>query len=181
MPESALNLFGIPLPSDAPLFLGLVSVHILAGLGCVVAGAVGMLSTKGRGRHSSFGAAYYWSLSIVFATSTVLSAMRWAEDWHLFVLGARSFGVATIGRAALRQRWRHWLRLHIGGMGISYIVLLTAFYVDNGPNLPVWRALPAITYWTVPAAIGLPILFWALLRHRLVRPAGTVDSRRSSR
>ena len=27
-------------------------------------------------------------------------------------------------------------------MGASYILLLTAFYVDNGKNLPLWRELP---------------------------------------
>ena len=177
MTGSAVDLFGIPLPSDAPLFLGFVSVHILAGAGCVVAGAVAMLSTKGRGRHSKFGTAYYWSLSVVFATSTGLSTMRWAEDWHLFALGLLSFGLATAGRAALRQHWRYWLRLHISGMGLSYIVLLTAFYVDNGPNLPIWRSLPGISYWIAPAAVGLPILVWALLRHRLVRDTATADSR----
>jgi hypothetical protein len=95
--------------------------------------------------------------------------LRWAEDWHLFALGTLSFAAATLGRTAMRERWRNWLRLHITGMGLSYIVLLTAFYVDNGPNLPLWRDLPSIAYWIVPAAVGLPILFWALLRHPLVR------------
>ena len=38
--------------------------------------------------------------------------------------------------------WRGWLRLHIAGMAVSYILLLTAFYVDNGPHLPLWRSLP---------------------------------------
>jgi len=31
-------------------------------------------------------------------------------------------------------------------MGVSYIVLLTAFYVDNGKSLPLWKELPPISY-----------------------------------
>jgi hypothetical protein len=54
-------------------------------------------------------------------------------------------------------------------MGGSYIVLLIAFYVDNGKNLPVWRSLPPISYWLGPAAIGLPIILYAILRHPIAR------------
>jgi hypothetical protein len=63
------------------------------------------------------------------------------------------------------------VRLHITGMGGSYILLLTAFYVDNGKNLPLWKELPPITYWLVPGAVGLPIIADALLRHPMMRGA----------
>ncbi len=53
-------------------------------------------------------------------------------------------------------------------MGSSYILLLTAFYVDNGRNLPLWRSLPSLTYWLLPAAVGVPLIVRALLRHPLV-------------
>ena len=49
------------------------------------------------------------------------------------------------------------------------MLLLTAFYVDNGHQLPVWKELPAWTYWTLPALVGTPIIVWALLRHRVVK------------
>jgi hypothetical protein len=39
--------------------------------------------------------------------------------------------------------------------------------VDNGKNLPLWKDLPAITYWVLPSAIGLPFLVRALLYHPL--------------
>jgi hypothetical protein len=54
-------------------------------------------------------------------------------------------------------------------MGSSYLLMLTAFYVDNGKNLPLWRDLPPIAYWTVPATVGVPMIIWALLRHPIVR------------
>ena len=47
--------------------------------------------------------------------------MRWDENYHLFILGAMSFAFAWFGRVALRSRWRYWVRLHLGGMGLSYI------------------------------------------------------------
>ena len=52
-----------------------------------------------------------------------------------------SFGAAWFGRAALRRRWRRWVELHITGMGFSYVLMLVAFYVDNGKQLPLWKDL----------------------------------------
>jgi hypothetical protein len=65
-------------------------------------------------------------------------------------------------------------RLHITGMGTSYVLLLTAFYVDNGKSLPIWRDLPPLAYWLVPAGVGIPLIVRALLWHPLAstpRPA----------
>lgn len=162
-------VLGIPVPSDSPLFLGIVGLHVLAGLVCVIAGIIAMLSWKGKGRHPRYGTIYYWGLTVIFVTATTLAIMRWTEDWHLFVLGVLSYGAASVGRTAMRRRWSGFVRLHMSGMGLSYILLLTAFYVDNGKNLPVWKDLPSVAYWTVPSAIGLPIMIWSLLYHRLVR------------
>ena len=69
-----------------------------------------MLFQKGRGRHSRFGTIYFWCLSALFASATFLSVMRWAENYHLFMLGAAAFGCACFGRLALQQRWPHWIR-----------------------------------------------------------------------
>lgn len=162
---------GIPIPSTAPVFLAVVGLHVLAGLLCAILGAVAMLSPKGRGRHSDFGTIYVWCLAAVFVSASALSAMRWAEDAVLFGLGARAFALGLFGRTALRHRWHGWPRLHIAGMGGSYVVLLTAFYVDNGKNLPVWRSLPPLSYWLGPAAVGVPIILYALLRHPMARGA----------
>ncbi len=54
-------------------------------------------------------------------------------------------------------------------MGASYILLLTAFYVDNGKNLPLWNQLPQIAFWVLPSAIGAPIIAYVLWRHPLIR------------
>ena len=51
--------------------------------------------------------------------------------------------------------------------------MLTAFYVDNGPHLPLWDRLPPLTFWVLPAAIGAPVIARAVLaaRHREYVPA----------
>ncbi|HEX4971316.1 MAG TPA: hypothetical protein VFV69_09670 [Steroidobacteraceae bacterium] len=170
MTEGVTAIAGIEIPSTSPVFLIIVGFHILLGLTCVVTGLVAMMSPKGRGRHSNCGTVYYWCLSAVFASATALSAMRWAENYHLFAIGALSFGTALLGRAAARQpQPRRRFDLHVTGMGLSYIFLLTAFYVDNGKNLPLWKELPAIVLWLLPAVVGIPIIVRVLLRHPLLR------------
>ena len=169
MAENETSIAGIVIPSDSPFFLAVVGLHILVALVCVITGVVAMLSNKRPGRHPTFGTIYYWCLSVVFVSATVLSAIRWVEDYHLFVLGVLSFTAASLGRTALRRRWRNWVRLHIAGMGMSYVFLLIAFYVDNGKNLPLWRELPPTTYWLLPTVLGVPLIIHTLLRHPLVQ------------
>ena len=176
MPHETTIVLGIEVPSTDPAFLTTVAFHISAGLVCVASGLIAMLSEKKPGWHPKFGTIYYWSLSAVFASATALSIVRWPEDQHLFILGALSFGAAFLGRTARRQQWRGWVRPHIFCMGASYILLLTAFYVDNGKSLPLWRELPSIAYWLVPSAIGIPLIVRALLWHpRVRRPLNLVS------
>jgi lysylphosphatidylglycerol synthetase-like protein (DUF2156 family) len=163
------TILGIEVPSGDPLFVAVVGIHILAGLTCVVAGAVAMLSVKRGGRHPRFGSIYYRSLTVVFATATVLSALRWDEKYHLFVLGVLAFAAGSLGRMAMRRKWASRFALHILGMGLSYVLLLTAFYVDNGKRLPLWKELPQWAFWVLPVAIGIPIIVRALLRYSFKR------------
>ena len=164
---------GLPIPSTSPVFLTGVAVHVVFGLAAVVSGASAMLSRKGTPRHRRFGLVYFWCLAVVAGTASVLAVVRWAEDRTLFALALVALAAAWFGRWARRQSWPGWVRAHLVAMGLSYITMLTAFYVDNGPNLPVWRSLAPILYWTGPALVGLPIMFVALLRHPLVRRANS--------
>lgn len=156
----------IPIPSRDPWFLATVAVHVAAGVVAVGAGAVAMLSAKGPGRHPRAGTVYFWSLTVISVTMALLAAARWPEDNHLAALGALAFGSATLGRAARRRHWRRWMPVHITAMGVSYIVMLTAFYVDNGPHLPLWNRLPTVAFWLLPALVGTPIIVSSLRRRR---------------
>ena len=166
MADGSTLIAGIEIPSTDPVFLAIVGVHVMLGLIAIVAGAIAMLSSKGRGRHSTFGALYFWCLLAIAVSATLLSIMRWAEDFHLFALGVTAFVCAWLGRLAIR---RQWIRLHLSGMGSSYTLMLIAFYVDNGPQLPLWRSLPHIMYWVLPLAAAIPMMTWTLLRHPLTR------------
>lgn len=147
------------------LFTSVLAAHIAAALACVIAGALALLSPKRRGRHPRSGTIYYGALGLVFVSASILSVLRWPQDADLLVLGTLAFGVASVGYAARRMRWSGWVSAHIVGMSLSYVILLTAFYVDNGPRLPLWQLLPHLTYWLLPGAIGLPLIIRALRRH----------------
>src|SRR6516165_1340428 len=120
------TIAGFPLPSDAPLFLAFVAVHVAAGLIAVITGAIAMLSRKRPGRHPQAGTVYYWALAVVFVTMSALAFSRWSDDYHLFILGLLSFIAATIGRTARRKLWPwpSWPRIHMTGMGVSYILMI---------------------------------------------------------
>jgi len=169
MTGTSIIVAGIEVPSRDPAFLAVVGVHVLLGLTCAIVGIVAMLSPKRSGRHPWFGTLYYWCLIGVFVSASALAAVRWAEDYHLFVLGALAFAVAFLGRMARRRRWSNWVKLHITGMGMSYVLLLTAFYVDNGRNLPLWRELPPLAFWLVSAVFGIPLIVRAMFWHPLAR------------
>jgi hypothetical protein len=117
---------GFTIPSSDPLFLGIVAIHVLLGIAAAVAGLVAMLSVKAPGRHPRAGTWYFWLLASLFVTASALSAMRWAHAYHLLVIGAFAFAVAIVGREARRRRVRGWIRLHIAGMGSSYVLMLVA-------------------------------------------------------
>ena len=66
-------------------------------------------------------------------------------------------------------------------MGIAYVAMLSAFYVDNGPHLPLWNRLPTLAFWLLPSAIGAPIITRAVIRaraHRL-RPHEVSETRQA--
>src|SRR4029453_5274968 len=116
MTHHGVVVLGIPIPSSSPLFLGIVAVHVAAGLVCTITGIVAMLAVKRAGRHPAAGTGYYWILVVGFLSMAALSILRWPHNTHLFMLGILSFAAGTIGRTARRRRWRGWLRLHIIGM-----------------------------------------------------------------
>jgi hypothetical protein len=162
---TATKILGDQVGSTAPVFLAFLAVHVLAGLAAVVSGAIAALTRKGSPRHIRAGRWLYCSITVVFATATALTIMRWRQDYHLLIIGTVAFTAATLGYLH-RRRHKPGDTGHIVGMGIGYVAMLTAFYVDNGPHLPLWDRLPALTFWFLPAAIGAPIIIRAILAAR---------------
>ncbi|HEU5426144.1 MAG TPA: hypothetical protein VFU74_04695 [Actinocrinis sp.] len=159
------RVLGTEVGSTAPFFLAILAVHVPAGLVAVLSGAGAALSRKGSARHVRFGRYYCVAIGVVFVTAGALAGLRWREDWYLFLLGALAFAAAMLGYLH-RRRHRAGDTAHILGMGGSYAVMLTAFYVDNGPHLPLWDRLPHLAFWLLPGAIAAPLILRAVRRAR---------------
>ena len=162
------RVLGTEVGSTAPFFLAVLAVHVPAGLVAVLSGAGAALSRKGSARHVRFGRYYCVAIGVVFVTAGALAGLRWREDWYLFLLGALAFAAAMLGYLH-RRRHRAGDTAHILGMGGSYAVMLTAFYVDNGPHLPLWDRLPVLAFWLLPSAIAAPLIIRAITRARTAR------------
>ena len=162
---TASRILGTEIGSTAPVFLAFLAVHVIGALTAVATGATAALTSKGSARHILAGRWYYRAITVVFASATVLAALRWRQDYQLFAIGAVAFTAATIG---YQHRRRHWPgdTGHIIGMGAAYVAMLTAFYVDNGPHLPLWDHLPALAFWLLPPAVGAPIIARAVMHAR---------------
>jgi hypothetical protein len=162
---TASRILGDQVGSTAPVFLAFLAIHVIAGLTAVITGAIAALARKGSPRHIRAGRWFYRAITVVFATAIGLAIMRWAQDYYLLIIGAVAFTAATVGYLHRRMH-RSGDTGHIAGMGIGYTAMLTAFYVDNGPHLPLWDRLPALSFWFLPSAIAAPIIIRAVLRAR---------------
>jgi hypothetical protein len=159
-------IFGFPLSFFLPLV-----VHAWAGMATGVTGVVTFCAPKSRERHPRWGTRYLWAYTLVFLTATVLSVQRWSADAYLFLLATIGYGFALGGYAARRFRRKPWMKrvmgkqwviVHIVGMIGSYIILWTAFYVDNAHLIPLLDQLPTLTFWVLPTTIGLPFIILSL-------------------
>jgi hypothetical protein len=147
-------------------FAGALAVHVAAGVTAVVSGAVAASARKRPGRHPVAGRVYLAALGLVVLTAATMAVLRWPDDLHLLVIALVAAGLAGAGWRARRRRRPGWVRWHAIGLGGSYVALLTGFYVDNGPRLPLWELLPAWAFWVLPSVVGVPLVASALRRYR---------------
>jgi hypothetical protein len=174
-----MTILGLEIPDAGPVFLVALLVHVLAGLTCVVAGALAATARKRPGRHPRAGRVYLCGLAVILVTAAVMATIRWREDAHLLAIAVVAAGLGLFGWRMRPARPQGRVRWHAIGMGGSYVALLTGFYVDNGPQLPLWDRLPHWTYWVLPTAVGVPLIRLALRRFRAgisSRPRGVPRS-----
>ena len=159
---------GFPLSFFLPLV-----VHALAALTTGVTGVITFSRPKRSGRHPKWGVRYLWAYTVVFLTAIILSVQHWPTDAYLVVLATIGYGFALGGYGARRFRQKpmvrrmlgkQWIVAHIVGMIGSYVVLWTAFYVDNAHLIPGLQQLPTLTFWVLPSLIALPFLVVSLSR-----------------
>jgi hypothetical protein len=140
---------GFPLSFFLPLV-----VHILAGLTAGITGVVMFSLPKRRGSHQRWETSYVWAYSVVF-----LAVLGYGLALNGYA--ARRFGQeARVGDTLAKQ----WVVVHIVGMIGSYVVLWTAFFVDNAHKIPGLNQLPPLTFWVLPSLIGLSFLVVSLSR-----------------
>ena len=152
---------GLPLSFFLPLV-----VHALAGLTTGVTGVLAFRASKRRGRHHQWGKSYLWAYTVVFLTAIMLSVQHLPADIYLLVLATLGYGLALSGYAARRFRLelivrrivgKQWVVAHIVGVIGSYVVLWTAFYVDNAHLIPGLKQLPTLTFWVLPTPHRSPV------------------------
>jgi len=170
------DLLGLPIPDAGPVFATALAVHVASGLVAVVAGALAATARKRPGRHPCAGRVYLWALAGIFVTATVMAVIRWSDDAHLFAIAVVASALGGYGYLARHRRRPGWPPHHAVGMGGSYIALLTGFYVDNGPFLPLWNRLPHLAYWVLPSLVGVPLIWLALYRFQRRRHPNGVSS-----
>jgi len=159
--------FGLPIPHAGPVFTVLLGGHIAAGLTAVVAGALAATALKRPGRHPRAGRVYLWALGTVVTTAAAMTAIRWPADIHLLAIALAAGLLGGYGYLARRRPRPGWATRHAIGLGGSYIALLTGFYVDNGPHLPLWDRLPDPAFWLLPSIVGAPLIRLAVHRFKI--------------
>ncbi len=133
----------------------LLALHIAAGVTGLLLGPVTMRATKRRGPHTRLGEAYHWVMLTVAVTAATMAVLAWQRIWWFLPIAVFSYGNAFVGYVAAKRRPSGWIRFHIGGMGGSYIALVTALLVVNaGDSLPI--------VWFLPTIVGSPILVWLI-------------------
>jgi hypothetical protein len=159
---------GFPLSFFIPLV-----VHALAGMTTAVTGIFTFRAPKLLERHSRWGMRYLWAYTVVFLTAVLLAIQHGPQDAYLLGLAVLGYGSALSGYVARRYRqapWmrrllgRRWITAHIVAMIGSYVVLWTAFYVDNAHLIPLVNVLPSLVFWVGPTILALPFLVRSLLR-----------------
>jgi uncharacterized membrane protein len=151
----------------------LLAIHVPVGVMAVITGAGAMLSEKGGRAHRRRGKLYLAALAVLCATGFGLVATRWPRFPHLIAPGILALAFATMGYATRRRPSQI---VHLTAMGGSYIAMLTAFYVDNGPKLPLWNLLPPVSFWFLPALLGVPLIVQAARRRRRNAPPEVSDA-----
>jgi hypothetical protein len=140
------------------MFGFLLVIHILAGTICLITGAVAAWARKRKGMHTIAGEIYHGAYVFIFITSITMAILHWEKSAYLFFIGIFSYGLALFGYLARKLRRRNWIAKHIGGMLGSYIGVITAVLVVNGPKIPVLNEIPPLLLWFLPTIIGTPLI-----------------------
>jgi hypothetical protein len=145
----------------------IIAAHVVAGFAALFVGYRALTARKRRGRHTNLGEIYTWTMLPLLATGVAIGA----SDPEISPFEIAVFPTAIpllIGYLAgkRRARWlgRPWVAWHIGGMGGSFIGVVTA-----GLFQVVLRVLPPdpaiiTATFALPSAVGSVLIARATAR-----------------
>ena len=107
----------------------LLILHILAGFLALLAGAVALISTKGKFTHRKAGRVYFFAMTLVFVTALAIAGFRFNR--FLFMIAFLSYYAVFAGIRVLKLKrlhkdqkpaWYDWLAgLINAGMNVIFI------------------------------------------------------------
>jgi uncharacterized membrane protein len=133
----------------------ILAIHIAAGTTGLILGPLAMRAPKRRGPHARLGETYHWMMLAVCVSAAGLAVLEWHRLWWFLPIAVFSYANALVGYVAIKRRPPGWLRLHVRGMGGSYIALVTALLV-------VSTRAQLLVAWFVPTIVGAPIIGWVI-------------------
>ena len=145
----------------------LLALHIAAGFFGLVLGPVVMRARKLPGLHPRGGELYHWNMLFVCLSAAALASMDWERLRWFLAVAAFSYANALRGYLAAKRRREGWLRAHIGGMGGSYIAMVTALLVVNWKTLTGTPGVATPWPWLLPTLAGSPVIAWVIYQVRL--------------
>jgi len=99
-----IEIDGLLIPDAGGVFLVALAVHVLAGVVCVVSGAVAASARKRPGRHPRAGTVYVCGLLVLVVTADVLAVVRWPHDVHLLLIACLTAAFGGAGWWVRRRR-----------------------------------------------------------------------------
>jgi hypothetical protein len=127
----------------------LLVLHIIAGFVALITGFVASVTEKGKMRHRQSGRIYFWGMTVVFITATVIGVVR--ERWFLFMVGFFSYYLVVRGYRVLYLK-----KLGAGQKATRLDWAIVAIALTFGASLIAWSLLgPPRGLGTVALVFGI--------------------------
>lgn len=113
-------------------------IHIITGVFALLSGPIAMFNQDGGKLHRQSGKIYFWSMTVIFTTSVILSIYR--GNLFLFLIGIFSMHLVVTGYRALSLKMLHrgqkaatldWFILALSGIAGLGLCLMGAWIWGN--------------------------------------------------
>lgn len=120
----------------------LVIIHIIAGSGALIFGAIAFALRKNTPKHKPIGRIYFWCMTVVFITAMFVSVYK--ELLFLFLIGIFTYYSTIIAYRSLRLKNLHkgqkplkidWLIEIIAGLTFTGMIAFAAYILIVKGNL----------------------------------------------